>query len=153
LSLPLLLVLAVKLAIWINLSFLYYQGEPVSSLTPIIIGSIQLGATVDYAILFTLRYRENLGIMGERIKAAGQTIKDTGRSILTSALILFAATFSISLIAGIKTTREMTLLIGRGALISMVVIFSLLPALLIIFEKVIERTTIGWPVCSDREKK
>ncbi|MFO8191616.1 MAG: MMPL family transporter [Bacillota bacterium] len=153
LSLPLLLVLAVQLAIWINLSFLYYQGEPVSSLTPIIIGAIQLGATVDYAILFTLRYRENLGIMGERIKAAGQTIKDTGRSILTSALILFAATFSISLIAGIKTTREMTLLIGRGALISMVVIFSLLPAMLIVFEKVIERTTIGWPVCSDREKK
>lgn len=145
LSLPLLMVLAVQIAIWINISFLYFQNQPVSSLTPIIIGAIQLGATVDYAILFTLRYKENLAVINRRIDAIRQTIEDTGRSILTSALILFAATFSISVVAGIKTTREMTLLIGRGALVSMIVMFTLLPALLLIFDKLIGLTTLKWP--------
>lgn len=146
LTLPLIMVLTVQLAIWINLSILYYQNQPVSSLTPIIIGAIQLGATVDYAILFTLRYRDNLHLLTGRLEAVKQTIVDTGRSILTSALILFAATFSISVIAGIKTTREMTMLIGRGALISMIVIFTLLPALLLLCNKLIGVTTIRWPV-------
>lgn len=145
LALPVLLVLAVQLAIWINISMLYYQDQIVSSLTPIIIGAIQLGATVDYAILYTLRYRENLEIITSRIGAAIKTLEDTGRSILTSALILFSATFSISVVAGIKTTREMTMLIGRGALISMLVIFTLLPALLIIFNNGIGKLTIKWP--------
>ncbi len=144
LTLPLILVLAVQLAIWINIGTLYYQDQNVSSLTPIIIGAIQLGATVDYAILFTLRYRENISIFSSRFNAAKQTIEDTGRSILTSALILFSATFGISLIAGIKTTREMTMLIGRGALISMIIMFTLLPALLLIGDKIISLTTIGW---------
>jgi len=144
LTLPLVLVFAVQLAIWINISLLYFQDQTVSSLTPIIIGAIQLGATVDYAILYTLRYRENIALLPGKIEAAKKTIEDTGRSILTSALILFSATFGISLIAGIKTTREMTMLIGRGALISMVVIFTLLPALLLIGDKIITRTTTGW---------
>ncbi|MBW6462643.1 MAG: MMPL family transporter [Bacillota bacterium] len=145
LSLPVVLVMAVQLAIWINISILYYQDQAVSSLTPIIIGAIQLGATVDYAILYTLRYRENLELLPGRLKAAVKTIEDTGRSILTSALILFAATFSISVIAGIKTTREMTMLIGRGAMISMIVMFTLLPALLIVCDKLIGQSTIKWP--------
>ncbi len=153
LSLPLLMVLAVQLAIWINISFLYFQNQPVSSLTPIIIGAIQLGATVDYAILFTLRYKENLAVIRLRVDAIKQTIEDTGRSILTSALILFAATFSISVVAGIKTTREMTLLIGRGALISMIVMFTLLPALLLIFDKLIGLTTLKWPKLSKQNKE
>ena len=106
LFLPIILVLAVQMAIWINISILYYQDQAVSSLTPIIIGAVQLGATVDYAILYTLRYRENLDLQKNKITAAVKTIEETGRSILTSALILFAATFSISVIAGIKTTRE-----------------------------------------------
>ena len=144
LTLPLVMVLAVQLAIWINISLLYYQDQTVSALTPIIIGAIQLGATVDYAILYTLRYRENIALQPGRIEAAKKTIEDTGRSILTSALILFSATFGISLIAGIKTTREMTMLIGRGALISMVVMFTLLPALLLIGDKIITSTTLGW---------
>ncbi len=144
-TLPLFLVLAVQLAIWINISALYYQDQTVSSLTPIIIGAIQLGATVDYAILYTLKYRENLSVIYNRIEAAVKTIEETGRSILTSALILFAATFSISIIAGIKTTREMTMLIGRGALISMLIMYTLLPALLIISDRLIGSTTSGWP--------
>lgn len=143
--LPVVLVLAVQMAIWINISILYYQDQTVSSLTPIIIGAIQLGATVDYAILYTLRYRENLTEDLNKIRAAVKTLEDTGRSIMTSAMILFSATFSISLIAGIKTTREMTMLIGRGALVSMLIMYTLLPALLIFTDRLIARTTIAWP--------
>jgi hypothetical protein len=145
LFLPIVLVLAVQMAIWINISILYYQDQAVSSLTPIIIGAIQLGATVDYAILYTLRYKENLATQTSKIAAAVMTIEETGRSILTSALILFSATFGISVIAGIKTTREMTMLIGRGALISMIVMFTLLPAMLIIWNDIIEKSTYRWP--------
>ncbi len=152
LTLPLILVLAVQLAIWINISILYYNDQAVSSLTPIIIGAIQLGATVDYAILFTHRYRENIALGIKRLEAAKKTIEDTGRPILTSALILFSATFSISLIAGIKTTREMTMLIGRGAMISMIVMFTLLPALLLAADKLIALTTPGWSRISRRGK-
>lgn len=152
LSLPVVLVMAVQLAIWINISILYYQDQAVSSLTPIIIGAIQLGATVDYAILYTLRYRENLELFNGRLRSAIKTIEDTGRSILTSALILFAATFSISVIAGIKTTREMTMLIGRGAMISMIVMFTLLPALLIVCDKLIGHSTFKWPFVKTKMK-
>jgi len=147
--LPLILVFAVQLAIWINLGALYFQEQTVSSLTPIIIGAIQLGATVDYAILFTLRYRENMELFDGRFEAAKKTIEDTGRSILTSALILFSATFSISVIAGISATREMTMLIGRGALTSMLVIFTFLPAILLIGEKLIACSTLNWPALAN----
>jgi uncharacterized protein len=143
-SLPLIMVLAIQTAIWINLAILYYQGQPVSSLTPIMISAIQLGATVDYAILFTMRYRENTMLFFRRIDAIRQTIEDTGRPILTSALTLFSATIGISFIAEIRATGEITMLIGRGAIISMLVIFTLLPSLLLLFEKVIRHTTRNW---------
>ncbi len=144
LFLPGILILTIQLAIWINLGVLYFQEQTVSGLTPMIIGAIQLGATVDYAILFTLRYKENIYLFSSRIDAVKQTVKDAGRSILTSALTLFSATISISLIASIRTTGEMTMLIGRGAVISMLVIFFLLPSLLLLFENVIRRTTKDW---------
>ena len=144
-SLPILLIIAIQLAIYINMSFAYFAGQRLSSLTPMIIGAIQLGATVDYAILFTVRYRENLEKWRGRTEALRHTIDDAGRSILTSALTLFAATFGISVVASIRATREMTLLIGRGALISMIVIFLWLPALLLLSEKIIRKTTRNWP--------
>ncbi len=153
LSLPFILVLAVQLSIWLNLGLLYFQDNTVASLTPIIIGAIQLGATIDYAILYTVRYRENLTVIPERLAAAKKTIEDTGRSILTSALILFSATFGISIIAGIATTREMTMLIGRGAMISMLVMFTLLPALLLLTDRLIGSTTISWPKRKSKKKE
>lgn len=144
-SIPFILILAIELAIWINLSFIYYQNQTVSSLTPMIIGAIQLGATVDYAILFGLRYQENILLFDQRVEAIRQTIEDTGQSIITSALTLASATIGIALIASIKTTGEMTMLIGRGAIISMLVIFLGLPPLFLLFDKLIGKTTIGWP--------
>jgi predicted RND superfamily exporter protein len=152
-AIPFILILAIQIAIWINVSFPYLQGQQVSSLTPMIIGAIQLGATVDYAILFASRYQENIFNFSRRIDAMRQTIEDTGRSILTSALTMFGATFGISLIASIKTTGEMTKMIGRGAIISMIVIFIGLPAMMLIMEKPLQLTTKGWPTMITKAKE
>ncbi len=152
LSIPFIVILAIELAIWINLSVIYYQNQTVSSLTPMIIGAIQLGATVDYAILFGLRYRENIFLFERRVDALRQTIEDTGQSILTSALTLASATIGIALIASIKTTGEMTMLIGRGAIISMLVIFLGLPPLFLLLDKLIGKTTAGWPATPARRR-
>jgi uncharacterized protein len=143
-AIPLLLIFVIQLGIWINLSIPYLQGSTVNFISFIIIGAIQLGATVDYAILFTSRYKENLEQMLP-VEAAVKTIGDTGRSVLTSALILIAGTFSISFITTIRTTAELTLMIGRGSLISLVLVFTLLPGVLVIFDSLIRVTTIGWP--------
>ncbi|MFS8502007.1 MAG: MMPL family transporter, partial [Caldicoprobacter sp.] len=121
-----------------------FQGVTVSSLTPMVIGAIQLGATVDYAILFTSRYRENRERIDDRLEAIRQTIEDTGRSVLTSALTMIAATLGIAMIASIKATGELAMMIGRGAAISMAVIFLGLPSAFLIFDKFIGWTTKNW---------
>ncbi|MCL5069715.1 MAG: MMPL family transporter, partial [Actinobacteria bacterium] len=143
-SLPAILILVIQSGIWFNLAIPYFSGESLSFLTPIFIGSIQLGATIDYAILFTSRYKENRQIFSKNEDAARQTICDTGKSIFTSAVILLAATFVISLFSSIKTTKEFTLIIGRGAIISMVISLIGLPVMFLIFERFISWTTFGW---------
>lgn len=148
LLIPGLLVFVIQLGIWINLSIPYFQGISLNFISFIIIGAIQLGATVDYAILFTSRYRENLGGLPP-LEAMKKTIGDTGRAILTSGLILMAGTLSVSFITTIRSASELTLLIGRGALISLILVFTLLPALLLIFHPIIKYTTLGWPQTSD----
>lgn len=147
-AIPFILVFIIQLGIWINLSIPYLLGNELNFISFIIIGAIQLGATVDYAILYTSRFRENLETL-PRKEAALTTIKDTGASILTSALILFTGTLSISLITSIKNAAELTLLIARGAMISLVLVLAVLPSILIIFNKFVASTTIGWP----KEKK
>ena len=144
LLIPLILVFIIQLGIWINLSIPYLQGKPLNFISFIIIGAIQLGATVDYAILFTSRYRENLDEL-PRGEAAIKTVKDTGRSIFTSALILFAGTLSVYLVTSIVSAAELTLLIGRGAIISFILVLVILPAFLMIFDKPIGLTTYNWP--------
>ena len=151
-SIPILLILVIEIAIWINLSIPYFTGDSISFMSSIVIGSVQLGATVDYVIFFTNRYKENLENM-DFLSAIQKTIKDTGRSILTSALTLLAATIGVSFISSIKTTGELTTLIGRGAIISMMLIFILMPGILIAFEKVIEITTLDWPKKYKAENK
>ncbi len=142
--LPLILIFVIQLGIWINLSIPYFQGITLNFISFIIIGAIQLGATVDYAILVTSRYRENLESMLP-LEAMEKTIKDTGRSVLTSSLILMAGTFSVSLITTIKSASELTLLIGRGAFLSLLLVYILLPAMLLFFNPLIKYTTIKWP--------
>lgn len=143
-AIPFILVFIIQLGIWINLSIPYLLGNELNFISFIIIGAIQLGATVDYAILYTSRFKENLETL-PRKEAALTTITDTGASILTSALILFTGTLSISLITSIKNAAELTLLIARGAMISLVLVLGVLPSILIIFNKFVASTTIGWP--------
>ena len=142
-SLPVILILIIQLAIWINLSIPFIMHRPVYYLTSIFIYAIQLGATVDYAILLTMRYMENLKT-ARPLEAMQKTINDIGRSIFTSALILFAGTIGITLISKIGTTSELTNMIGRGALISMALIYLGLPALLLMLDRFIGWTTMGW---------
>ena len=144
LSIPLILVFIIQLGIWINLAIPYFLGNQLNFISFIIIGSIQLGATVDYAILYTSRFKENLEVYPKK-EAARKTIEDTGAAILTSALILFTGTLSVSLITSIKNASELTLLIGRGAIISLILVIGVLPTLLLVFNKIIGYTTIGWP--------
>ncbi len=144
LLIPLIAIFVIELAIWVNTGISFVFDEPMSFMSILIIGAIQLGATVDYAILFISRYRENLDEMNIST-AIKKTIQDVGKSILTSGGILVAATFSVYFIATMEATREMCLLIGRGAIISMISVIILLPAFLLVFDRLIGVTTIGWP--------
>ncbi|MDD3839829.1 MAG: efflux RND transporter permease subunit [Clostridia bacterium] len=128
---PILLIFVIEFAIWINLSIPYFMGAPLFFVSYIIIGAIQLGASVDYAILFTSRFKENALENSDKLMAMQKTYSDCGASLLTSALTLFASTITIYFVTAIKTTGELTLLIARGALISMGTVFVLLPGLLI----------------------
>ncbi|MGD9678948.1 MAG: RND family transporter, partial [Vulcanibacillus sp.] len=152
LSVPLIAIFVIELAIWVNLGYAYFFDEPMSFLSFIIVGAIQLGATVDYAILYISRYKENLERMNT-FEAARKTIQDTAKSIITSGGILVAGTFSVYFIATIETSSEMCLLIGRGAIISMVSVIVLLPSFLMVFEPIIKRTTLNWPTNQAKEKK
>ncbi|MCS6130121.1 antibiotic ABC transporter permease [Clostridium botulinum] len=142
-SIPIILLLIIQLGIWINLSIPYYMGTELNFITFIILGAIQLGATVDYAILFTNRYKENLK-QNEKERALIKTIDDTSRSILTSASILIAGTLSVYLITTIRSAAELTLLIARGSIISCILVFILLPAMLYILDPIIKITTLNW---------
>ena len=152
-SIPIILVFIIELGIWINLAIPYMQGKVLNFISFIIIGAIQLGATVDYAILFTSRYWENLEKINDKNKAAIETIVDTGRPIFTSALILFTGTFSVYLITSMTNAKELTLLIGRGAIISLILVLMVLPSLLIIFHKLIRISTINWPKINKRRER
>ncbi len=139
LVIPIILVLVIQLGIWLNLAIPYMQGISLNFISFIIIGAIQLGATVDYGILFTSRYLENIEELDKK-QAAIKTIKDTGRPILTSALILFTGTLSVYLVTSMKNTAELTLLIGRGAIISFILVLVVLPSLLMIFNNALKKT-------------
>lgn len=142
-SIPIILLLIIQLGIWINLSIPYYLGTELNFISFIILGAIQLGATVDYAILFTSRYIENIEAM-DKEQALIATISDTSRAILTSALILIAGTLSVYFITTIRSASELTLLIARGAIISCLLVFILLPAMLYVLDPIIKITTLNW---------
>ncbi len=143
-GIPLIAVFLIETAIWINVGLVYFMQTPMSFISFIIIGAIQLGATVDYAILFVSRYKENYALLPP-IEAARQTVSDTAKSILTSSFILISATMSVYLIATIRTGAELCLFIGRGAFISTVMVLLVLPGMLVLFDPLIRRTSLRWP--------
>lgn len=143
-SLPFILVLVIEFAIFINMSIPYYTGTTIPFIASIVIGTIQLGSTVDYAILMTTRYkteRHNGLSKKEAVRIAHGT---SIQSIVVSAFGFFAATFGVGLYSDIDMIGSLCFLMARGALISMVVVIFLLPATYMLLDQVIRVTTIGF---------
>ncbi len=143
--LPILLVASIESAIIINMAIPYFTGTTLPFIASIVIGTIQLGATVDYAILMTTRFKEELANGNNKFEAAKIAVYQCSQSILTSGLTFFGATVGVSLISQMELLQSICLLIARGAIISMIVIIFVLPCFLILFESLIRHTTLGWP--------
>jgi predicted RND superfamily exporter protein len=141
LTIPVALLASIEVSIWLNLSFPYFSGNRLIYIGYIIISAVQLGATVDYAILLSSRYMEKRKILGKR-EAATAAIRESTGSILTSAGILAAAGIIISQISTNGVIAQLGELIGRGAAISAFSVLFFLPSLLMLLDKVIRKTTL-----------
>ncbi len=140
-SIPTVLVMSIELAIFINKAISFATGTTLSFIGPTIIGCVQLGATVDYAILLTTRFREEMRNGHTRLDAIKIAANASDRSIFQSALVFFGATFGVFLTCDIKIVKEVCLLLARGSLISAGVIVFMLTPLLLVLEGLIEKTT------------
>jgi predicted RND superfamily exporter protein len=140
-TLPVILLLVIETSIWINLSIPYFGNSSIFFMAYLIISSVQLGSTVDYAILFTNRYAENRGLYKHR-DAIKQTIADTAVSILTSAFVLCSGGAIMGLISTNAVLKQLGILIGRGALISAACVLFVLPMMLRLLDSVIQKTTM-----------
>ena len=145
-SIPVLLVASIEAAIAINMGIPYFTGTELPFIASIVIGTIQLGATVDYSILMTTRYHEERVFGRTPKEAAQQSLEHCSQSILTSGLTFFAATVGVAAISKMELLKSICLLISRGALISMVVILVVLPAALMLCDWIIRHTTLKWMV-------
>ena len=141
-SLPVLLVAVIELAIAANLCIPYYLGTELPFVGPILISTIQLGATVDYAILMTTRYKQNRLSGMDRKEAVEKAVSSAAQSILVSGLGFFAATYGVGLYSNVYIISSMCRLIARGALLSVAVVLFLLPAVLLLLDKFIVHTTL-----------
>ena len=142
LSLPVILIAVIELAIFINLGLPHYLGQSLPFIAPICISTIQLGATVDYAILMTTRYKEERMSGKQKRPAITAALAASVPSIIVSGMGLFAATFGVAVYSNIDIVRSMCMLMARGALISMVCVIFTLPALLMLLDPVVRRTTL-----------
>lgn len=151
-SVPVLLVLAIELAIFINLGIPYYTGTTIPFISSIVIGTIQLGATVDYAILLTSRFKEELSNTNDKKEAMIKALQSSSRSIITSALTFFGATAGVGIISELEMISSLCVLMARGAIISMLVILFVLPGILLMFEGIIVKTSKSFIMCKKEEK-
>lgn len=142
-SLPVLLMTVIEFAIFINMGIPYYRGDVIPFIASIVIGTIQLGATIDYAILITSKYiakkKEGLNKKDAIDYALGTSIS----SIFTSGLCFFAATIGVGLFSKIEIISSICILLARGAIISMFAVTFILPSFLLVFDKVVSKTTIA----------
>ena len=142
-SLPFILIAVIEFAIFINLGLPHYLGQSLPFIAPICISTIQLGATVDYAILMTTRYKtERLGGVGRRASVV-TALATSIPSIIISGMGLFAATFGVAVYSDIDIISSMCMLMARGAVVSMLSVIFILPALLMLCDRVICATTLG----------
>ena len=149
-TLPIILVLSIELAIWLNLSLSVIMGMEASFVDPTVINCIQLGATVDYAILLTTRFREELRFAPKQ-EAMLKAVKMAQQSIFQSAAVFFAATFGVYVVCDIYIVRGMCALLARGAIISEIVIVLFLAPLLVVCEGFIAKTTPSWRLPAQEE--
>lgn len=145
LSLPVILVAVIEMAIFVNMGIPYYTGTEIPFIASVVIGTIQLGATVDYAILMTTRYRKERYAGLAKKEAVTIACQSNIRSIMVSALSFFAATFGVGLYSNIDMISSLCTLMARGALISMVSVIFILPSMFMVFDRVIIRNTAGNP--------
>ncbi len=143
LSLPCILVAVIETAIFINMGIPFYTGTEIPFIASVVIGTIQLGATVDYAILMTTKYKRNRFAGIEKKKAVADACQSSVKSIVVSALSFFAATFGVGLYSNIDMISSLCTLMSRGALISMAAVIFILPSMLTVFDGAIMKTTIG----------
>lgn len=152
LSLPVILISVIELAIFINLGLAHYLGERLPFIAPICISTIQLGATVDYAILMTTRYKVERGSGQTKREAVSIALGTSAPSIIVSGMGLFAATFGVAMYSDIDIIRSICMLLARGAIISMILVIFVLPALLMLCDGIIRHTTLGMITKSAKEE-
>ncbi len=143
-SLPVILVAVIEFAIFINMGIPAYTGTTLPFIASIVIGTIQLGATVDYAILMTNRYKKERNRGKDKRPAVTIALSASVQSVFVSALSFFAATFGVGMYSNIDMISSLCILMARGALISMFVVIFILPAMFMVFDKVICKSSIGF---------
>ena len=143
-SLPVILVAAIEFAIFVNMGIPYYTGTTIPFISSVVIGTIQLGATVDYAILMTTRYKRERAAGNSKKEVISIALGTSIPSIIVSALGFFAATFGVGMIASVDMIASLCTLMARGAIISMFVVIFVLPSLFVLLDKVIIHTSLGF---------
>ena len=143
-SLPVILVAAIEFAIFVNMGIPYYTGTTIPFISSVVIGTIQLGATVDYAILMTTRYKRERAAGNSKKEAISIALGTSIPSSIVSALGFFAATFGVGMIASVDMIASLCTLMARGAIISMFVVIFVLPSLFVLLDKVIIHTSLGF---------
>ena len=151
-SLPFLLIAVIELAIFINLGLPHFLGQSLPFIAPICISTIQLGATVDYAILMTTRYKAERLAGKEKRPAVITALSTSIPSIIVSGMGLFAATFGVAIYSDIDIISSMCMLMARGAIVSMLCVILILPALLLLCDRLVCATTLGMCHCNHSRK-
>lgn len=152
-TLPVILVSVIELAIMINLGLSYYIGDSLPFIASVVIGTIQLGATVDYAILMTTRYKAERSSGKDKHDSIGIALQTSMKSVIVSALGFFAATIGVAFVSKIGMISSLCMLLARGALISMVVVLTVLPSMFMLLDPVICKTSAGFLPKSENNKK
>ncbi len=143
-SIPVILILSIEFAIWINESISTIFGTPISFFAPTVISCVQLGATVDYAILLTSRFKEEIGSGRNKFEAVKKAATEAMHSVFQSAVVFFVVTIGVYLVSSISIVKELCALLARGSIISALIIIFVLTPLLVFFERTISKTTKEW---------
>lgn len=142
-SLPIILVAVIEFAITVNMGVPCFTNTTIPFIASVVIGTIQLGATVDYAILMTTRYKTERNAGKDKHEAVTIALTTSMKSIMVSALGFFASTFGVGVYSSVDMISQLCTLMSRGAIISMITVICILPSMLMLFDKVIINTTMG----------